>query len=364
MSTDESNKRETDAKKISEPESIIQFFLDQFKIKTTVLDYINEKTSLRLSSRFFDALILLIFLLLVFWETRILTPEISSATVILTVIALAALTEFLGANTTVFKKFISKDEKSKIFLQNISFMTHKEMIRFLNFNIFSPKCINFLLVKVKNDTNQIPPGIVEYILTTQDLTKGNLDLLFSRDVMENLRESIIVRVLYKKQNALTQQNIVNVYECFKGNNKVIQMLVATQYDIQGLLGNYKDDVKLADYFDSFQVRQKHLDFWLRYCPVSDWLMIRGIIFVVSLPCFIALMILICISNPSLIPGDPSALFALLFGVPCILVTLLGAGLKSLNNRVMKRRFEHFIYNLESGDQSIQLSMESEYSASG
>jgi hypothetical protein len=364
MSTNEINTKEADAKRISEPESVIQFFLDQFKIKSTILNYTNEETSLRISSRLFDTLILFFFLLFVFWETGILNLEWSSVTVILGVIALVALTEFLGINTTLFKRFISKDEKSKIFFRNINSMTHNEMMQFAKFHVFSPKCINYLLEKLKEDKNQMPPDIVEYILTTQDLTKGNLDLMFSQEVMGNIRESAICNTLFRKRNQLTQQNIADIYETFKGNEKIIKMLTATQCDSYIALEKFKDDLRLLNYYNAFQIKRQHFDFWLKFFPISHLSLIRRILTFLSFPCTFILIVLFYTLEPQLLPADPITLSIQLFVMPLFLMVCVDLILRRIDARLMMCYINRFIFKLESSDQSIKLLTPSKCSPNG
>ena len=89
--------------------------------------------------------------------------------------------------------------------------------------------MNYLLSIVEKDKNKIPPHIVEKILVSQDLTKENLDKIFTHNILNNIREKAIATITIQKMDKLTPENINAIYETFQGNDQILKVLFATQY---------------------------------------------------------------------------------------------------------------------------------------
>jgi len=246
------------------PNSVIQRFCDQFEIKDPILKLVN-KTSLKLTSQFFDLIILVIFLFIIFYESGILKYELNTPAITLIMILFVAMIELIGAHTSLLKRFFINDEKAKYFFNNAPSMTYKQMEDYIENLYFSSKCINRLLKLLAQNPNYLPKEIIDRIISTQDLTKENLDLLFSPNIIKYIRTSMIMHILLQKQNKLTQENIQNIYNHYIDDRTMIKILIATQSDVNILLreGEHED---LSRYYTNFQVKKEQIDFWLKINP--------------------------------------------------------------------------------------------------
>ena len=213
---------------LNEQNSIIQLFLDQFKFKQSLLT-IFSRTSVNITPRFIDASILFLFLSFIFGFNGLLKWDLTTPMITLGIIGLFAMVELIGTNTALFKKFFDTDKKTRKFLDNLDSMPTKQIEDDINYLNFSSNNMNYLLSIVEKDKNKIPPHIVEKILVSQDLTKENLDKIFTHNILNNIREKAIATITIQKMDKLTPENINAIYETFQGNDQILKVLFATQY---------------------------------------------------------------------------------------------------------------------------------------
>lgn len=254
---------------LNEQNSIIQLFLDQFKFKQSLLTIFSH-TSINITPRFIDASVLFLFLTFIFGINGLLKWDLTTPMITLGIIVLFAFIELIGTNTTFFKKFFDTDKKTRSFLDNLDSMSTRQIEDDINYLNFSSSNMNYLLSIIEQDKNKIPPHIVEKILISQDLTKENLDKIFSLKVLENLREKVIITILFKKMDQLTSENINVVYDTFKGNDQILKVLFATQYDSKSLLKHDGDTQKLNGYFEKYQTKKEQYDILLKLIPISHF----------------------------------------------------------------------------------------------
>jgi len=264
---------------LTEQNSIIQLFLDQFKFKQSLLTIFSH-TSFNITSRFVDASILFLFLAFIFGINGLLKWDFTTPMITLGIIALFAIIELIGTNTTFFKKFFDTDKKTRSFLDNLDSMSTQQIEDDINYLNFSSSNMNYLLSIIEKDKNKISPNIVEKILTSQDLTKENLDKIFSPILLRNLREKTIITILFKKREKLTPENINCVYDTFRDNDQILKVLFATQYDSKSLLQRGGDVQKLNEYFEKYQVKKEQYDILLKLIPINHFEGIKkGILFI-------------------------------------------------------------------------------------
>lgn len=253
METDNiSNVDESKSLEDDEPNSIIKTVLDQFAI-TTAIKKIFDKTSLKATKYFNDAIILLIFLLIIFIQSDALKLDFSLPIITITILTILIILEFVGANTSIFKRFFFSEEKSQYFIDNIGSYRTSEIERRLQILTFSPNNINSVLLIIKENKNQIHPFIVEYILRHNTLSTKNLDLLFSPEIIkQNLNKGLIIDLLIKYNDKLSIENIENIYTIFRDDDVVIKSLFATQRDSYSLLDIFPENNLLKELCDKCQ----------------------------------------------------------------------------------------------------------------
>jgi hypothetical protein len=254
---------------LNEQNSIIQLFLDQFKFKQSLLTIFNH-TSVNISPRFIDASVLFLFLTFIFGINGLLKWDLTTPMITLGIVALFAIIEIIGTNTTFFKKFFDTDKKTRSFLDNLDSMSTNKIEDDINYLNFSSGNMNYLLSIVEQDKNKIPPHIVEKILISQDLTKENLDKIFSPKILNNFREKAIITILFKKLDKLTPENINAVYDTFRDNDQILKVLFATQYDSKYLLKNDGNTQKLNEYFEKYQIKKEQYDIVLKLVPINHF----------------------------------------------------------------------------------------------
>jgi hypothetical protein len=254
---------------LNEQNSIIQLFLDQFKFKQSLLTIFSQ-TSINITPRFIDAFVLFLFLTFIFGINGLVKWDPTTPMITLGIIALFAIIELIGTNTTFFKKFFDTDKKTRSFLDNLDSMSTKQIEDDINYLNFSSSNMNYLLSIVEKDKNKISPHIVEKILTSQDLTKENLDKIFCPEILRNLREKTIIAILFKKMDKLTPENINAVYDTFKDNDQILKVLFATQYDSKSLLDSEVGSQKINGFFEKYQIKKEQYDLFLKLIPINHF----------------------------------------------------------------------------------------------
>lgn len=272
---------------VEERPSVISLFFDQLNFKG-LFRGIFKKTPIKVTDQFIDAILLFLFLLYIFYSLGVLTMW-SSYTVLLMAIGLLAFLEFIGINTPWLKQFFAMDARTKIFLETVHSMTKREIeeeIRLLN---FSSKCMNLYLQSIEKGNNKYPPYLINLVINTQNFRRENLDLLFSPNVLKYIRPEMIIKVLFKNRDFLTQENIQNIYNYYKHNDNIIKILIATQKDSYFLIKKALDndnsgniaDSKFCEFYKTYQEEEKHLDWILKIIPSSKLRTIRNSLLFIS-----------------------------------------------------------------------------------
>jgi len=246
--------------------SFIEFFLDTFNFKKFLSSFLRSQNRFKITQNLINIILLFIFLLFIFWQTDTLSFQKKSTTITLALLLIAAILEFLGANTSIFKGLFDNDFKTKKFIQRIHFLRPNEIKNEAKSKVFSSKCLDYFISKLK-DVNSYPPNVVYIMLNSQFLSKQNLDLLFSVDIIHNLSPKLIQRILFKNENQLTKNNISTIYDTFSYNRTVIKTLIATQEYSYFLIDSYPKDTELSGYFDKYQKNKEHLDWLLKLIPI-------------------------------------------------------------------------------------------------
>jgi len=330
---------------LNEQNSIIQLFLDQFKFKQSLLTIFSH-TSINITPRFIDAFVLFIFLAFIFGINGLVKWDPTTPMITLGIIALFAIIELIGTNTTFFKKFFDTDKKTRSFLDNLDSMSTKQIEDDINYLNFSSSNMNYLLSIVEKDKNKISPHIVEKILNSQDLTKENLDKIFSPTLLQNLRERTIILILFKKMEKLTPENINTVFETFKDNDQILKVLFATQYDSKSLLKYDEESHKLTGYFEKYQVKKEQYDVFLKLIPINHFEGIKSGFLLILWIIFLLAEIVVSFSVPYSQNVDIIAkMFAILF-VPVFLSSLIVVIFVMPVLRFFRRRYtDHFLKNV-------------------
>jgi hypothetical protein len=240
-----------------EPNSVIKLIFDQFAI-THAFKNIMYKTSWKVTNQLNDAIVLFIFLVILYYESNLLKLDLSLASITLYVLIIFIIIEFIGANNPYFKRLFFSEEKAEHFINNLKSYRTTEVDKDLSLLTFSPKTINSLLTIIETDKNKIHPYIVDDILRYNTLSTENLDRIFSFEILRsNLRRELIIDLLMKYKNQLSQKNIENIYTFFKEDENLVKILIATQIDSQSLFGIESDNSKLKEYFDKYQINEKN-----------------------------------------------------------------------------------------------------------
>lgn len=175
-------------------------------------------------------------------------------------------------------------------LEKVPSMTKREIEEEIKFLNFSSKCMNFFLQSLESEKSKYPSFFIDLVIETQVLRKENFDLLFSPKLIKYIRPDMMIKVLYKNRDFLTQENIQNIYNYYKNNDSVIKILVATQKDsyflVRNSLGNGESesnvDSKFSEFYKTYQEEEKHLDWILKIIPLSKFRTIRNSLLWLSL----------------------------------------------------------------------------------
>lgn len=325
--------------------SFIALFLDVFNFKKFLEIILRSQKRYTITEPQIYIILLFIFLSFIFWQTGILYPVKSSTITILGLIFAAICFEFLGANTSIFKFIFSRDTRTKSFIDKIPSMSYREIKNLVINQNFSPQCMDYFIKSLENK-DKYSPDLVYLIIDNQVLRSQNLDLLFSEDIIKNLQEDLIIRVLFIKRNSLKIQHIQNIYDTCKNNTVIIKILIATQKYCDGLLKDYpenknepenKDD--LFDYYEKYQTKKIHIDWKLKLIPISHF-RILSMILIVGLLGFSAIFLFI----KSTETGIPIPFYDFLkITAPVILLIFI----KPFFSCLYEIYYNHYINNISS-----------------
>lgn len=261
--------------------SIITTFFDQFNFKGLIKS-IFQKTPLKATDQFIDAVLLFIFLLYLFYSLDVLRFELSWYMGLLFAIGGGAFLEFMVANTPHLRKLFSTDVRTKKFLDKVSLMTKKEIKEGTQNIFFSSKCMNLFLESIPEKHDQYPSYFVDLIIDSQVLRKENLNVLFSPNVIKYIRPEIIIKICAEYIDSLTDENIQNAYIQYKNNENVTKAIFATQNDSYFLIQNSDEEKEeknqLNEFYRNYQIDKKHLDKVLKIIPMSNFRTIRNKLF--------------------------------------------------------------------------------------
>lgn len=256
----------------SDENSVIELLLDMFNFRKLLKTLFSIQRSFYVTDNLISVILFFSLMLFIFWQNDMLHLEMRSAMTTLTVIIAIGFFEFLGANTSIFRGIFIKDAKTKSFLEKIPYMSNFDIEEeLINVN-FSPKCLDYF-IKQLEDKNKYSPEIVYSILNSQALRTQNLNLLFNQRIVKNLHPTLVMRVLYRRENALSVQSIINIYETFKDDMKVLKVLFATQKYSDCLLETNPERTELKNLYKKYQDDKMHLDIWLKSYPYSRMNMI-------------------------------------------------------------------------------------------
>ena len=336
---------------VEEPPSIISLFFDQLNFKG-LLKKIFEKTPIKVTDSFIDATLLFAFLVILLYPLGVLKFELSIYTVLLFAIGLGAILEFVGINTTYFKRFFATDIRTKMILEKVPSMTKNELEEEIKFLNFSSKSMNFFLKSLESEKIKYPSFFIDLVIKTQVLRKENIDLLFSQKLIKYIRPDIMSELLFKNRDFLTQENIQNTYNNYKNNDNIIKILIATQKDsyflIQKSLENDKAekiiDGNFFEYYKTYQEEGKHLDWILKIIPLSKFQTIYQSFLYLSFFGFIALYVLLVGLGNITLQG-PEDLVAIFFASLVLTGMVMGFIIKPIMLTVKNFYFKRFIHNV-------------------
>ncbi len=272
------------------PESLISKICDQFNLKESLIK-LSKKTPWNITNEFLDALILFFFLFLVFRDAGILKFEFTLHIIALSVIGLSALIELFVINTHLLKKYFGKDANTKRILKGIDKLSPREIKKEIKSLTFSSKCINFFLELLKKEPSKYPPYILEEIIDTQRLRNENFNLLFDPIILENTQPKIIIRVLAKYRDCLSQNNILNLYSVYKENENILKVMIATQSNSYFLIEKFPEDESLFKLYNKYQENKEHLDLTLKIVPISKFRPVLDGLLTISFLIFLVIFLL-------------------------------------------------------------------------
>jgi len=240
-----------DKKADEAPNSVIKKVFDQFAI-THIFKKIIDKTSWKATDQLNDAIVLFIFLFVLFYGSQQIKPEFSLAVVTLIILLIFIIVEFVGANSPYFSRLFFSEEKAEYFIRNLESYKTPEVERNLSLLTFSPKNINSLLSVIQSNKNKVHPYVTDRILLYNPLSSENLDRVFNIDLLRsNLRRDLIIDLLMKYENRLSPENIENIFVVFENDEQLIKTLIATQIDSETLLATHPNCPILEESFKKY-----------------------------------------------------------------------------------------------------------------
>jgi len=237
-----------------QPFSLIEHVMDHFTIKYGIKKII-VKTSLKVTDQLIDAIIIFVFLTILFYESHVLQIEVSVATVTLGFIFVFILIEFVAANFPTISRHFVSEEKAEYFIKNLGSYDWPKIERTLELLTFSPKNINSLFTYFQTQKDNTHFYIIDDILLWNPLSNENLDRFFSSDILSlNPRRELLIDLFLKYRNKLSTKNIENIYNAYQDDEQLIKVLVATQIDSQSLSKKF---LKINEYYTKFHQNEKN-----------------------------------------------------------------------------------------------------------
>jgi hypothetical protein len=304
-------------------DSIIHVFFDTLGVKKIVkriFNFIHIKTT----DQFIDGFILLIYLSLLFASLELINWNHLSVVVTLFMVGIFIFFELIGKNTDVLKRFLFSEESNKWFIENINSFSYDQIRYKIKNRVFSFSNITLLLTKITHHPDLNSSVIIEGILENNDLSKENIDKIFSPDLLGIFREGFVHYLLMRFKNSLTIGNIQNLYTFYKSNDLMIKMIFATQLHSELLITMEKEDPRLKKYFEIFQNHRSNELKKIDDKMYINVVRIRLTFFVVVLIlCLISLFYMVSRTNP-ITSEMSSALVIMAFILTMIIVSPLVA----------------------------------------
>ncbi|MPM45044.1 hypothetical protein SDC9_91729 [bioreactor metagenome] len=321
--------------------SIVAFFLDTFNLKKFLETIINSQSYFKITHNFINIILLMLFLAFIFWQVNLLKFEKNSATITLMILGFCAIFELLGANTSIFKGFLDSDIKTKKFIEGIPFLSSYKIEKEVKRQNFSQYCLEYFIEKLK-DVNAYSQNTVYIVLDSQYLGKRNLDALFSAEIINNISRKIILKILFRYRNNLTQENMENIYNAYSYDDDIVKMLIATQEYSDFLKKSYPEDLRLPEYYKKYQTGKKYLDWRLKLLPINKLPYIKKLSKLVVLLIFFLLLGQLLSTTPKLDEDFLLSLLALgVLFVQYVNESILDPAFKKMNDYY----FKHLLGNI-------------------
>lgn len=229
-------------------ESIIDWSLDIINIKK-LLTIIFSKTPIKVTDSFISGIILLVFLIWIFNFNDHFTQMI-----VIIILSIFLTLEILVKNVDKLKRILFSEDNNNSFLDNLQKYSIDETKRQSRIREFTSGNVNHYLKKILADPNIENGFILENIVSYSDLSIENFNILFSDEFLKQnfLRQEIIIRILMRYKDSLSQLNLLNLYNNFKTNDEIQKYIFATQIQSEFLV---KENPHLNKYYEKFQVKQ-------------------------------------------------------------------------------------------------------------
>jgi hypothetical protein len=168
----------------------------------------------------------------------------------------------LGKNVDFIRKFLFNEDNNKAFLDNMNKYSFDEIGQQTRLRKFTSSNVNHYLNKIKKDPNSEYGFVLENILSHSDLTIENFNILFSEEFLKLnfLRDEIVIRLLMIYKDKLSQKNLLNIYNHFKTNEKIVRYIFATQIQSEFLIN---ENNQLKNYSERFQSTKSSAFYELR-----------------------------------------------------------------------------------------------------
>ena len=230
----------------SYPVSIIDRFLDSINIKK-LLKIILHKPPFKVTNSFISGFILLIFLIWLYYLS-----DNTSKSIIIGVLIIFLILDFLGKNVDFIRTFLFSEDSNKAFINNISKYSSDEAEKQTRIRRFTSSNINHYLDKVKKNPNSEYGFVLENILIYNSLSIENFDIIFSEEFLKLnlLRKNLIIKLLMSYKDKLSKKDLLNLYNYFKIDDKILRYIFATQTQSEFLI---KDNLELNVYAEKFQI---------------------------------------------------------------------------------------------------------------
>jgi hypothetical protein len=171
--------------------------------------------------------------------------------IILVVLIIFLFLEVLVKNVDKLKSILFNEDKNRTFLDNMHKYSVDEIKGQTRIRDFTSSNVNHYLNKIKKDPSSGYGFVLENILSYSDLSIENFNILFSEEFLKLnfLRDEIVIRVLMRYKDTLSQKNVLNLYNHFKNNEKIHKFIFATQIQSEFLVNENSQFIR---YFKSFQ----------------------------------------------------------------------------------------------------------------